>query len=86
MPAKRSTLKGGIGSLRGSSGAAHSAKFGSKMAPGDGALPAALRTTQSENLSASPKGRRVGPLPAVAPRPPVGAGKRGKKGTPAPGS
>lgn len=85
MATKRSTLKGGISSIRGSSGAAHSAKFGNKMAPGDGSLPAALRTTQSADLANSPKGRRTGPYGDAKPNPPVAVGKRAKKGTDAPG-
>lgn len=85
MATKRSTLKSGFAGIRGSSGAATAKKFGNKMAPGDGALPRTLRTVQSADLPASPKGRRVGPLEASAPTPPVAVGKRAKRGTDAPG-
>lgn len=83
MATKRSTLKGGIGSIRGSSGAGHAKKFGNKSAPGDGALPHQLRrAVQTENLAGSPKGPRTGPLPATSPKPPVSRAKAGRRGTP----
>ena len=82
MATRRSTLKGGIGSIRGSSGTGHAKKFGQKLAPGDGALPKQLRVTQTQDLAASPKGKRVGPLGTAQPKAPVGQGQSGRKGTP----
>lgn len=55
-------------------------KYGNKLAPGDPDLPRQLRTTQSQNLAGSPKGRRVGPFGDSAPKAPVAATKRGRKG------
>ena len=57
-------------------------KFGNKLAPNDKDLPKILRTTQSQDLAGAPKGPRTGALVGGAPKPPVGRGQRGRKGTP----
>lgn len=57
-------------------------RFGNKLAPGDKDLPKILRSIETQDLAGSPKGPRVGPVPTRAPKPPVGRGKTGRKGTP----
>jgi hypothetical protein len=81
MATKRTKMPD-LGRAIGSSGAAHSQKFGQKMAPGDSTLPRQLRTVQSQDLANAPKGPRVGPVDNSGPVPPVKAVKRGKRGRP----